>query len=135
MRPKNDTRRKTVSVLELAADRPRGVDRRGGVIFGAKILSLRSRNGPRYAPEALKRAAGLYEGSQVFIGHPERERPDAERNPSDMIGWLRNVRTESDGLRGDLHFVKAHPMAGVLAEVAERNPAALGLSHNAVVVE
>jgi predicted regulator of Ras-like GTPase activity (Roadblock/LC7/MglB family) len=36
-----------------------------------------------------------------------------------------------DGVYGDLHYLKSHPQADVVAEAAERNPNRLGLSHHA----
>jgi hypothetical protein len=42
---------------------------------------------------------------------------------------------ESDGLYGDLHFLKSHPMAEQVCEIAWRNQSQMGFSHNAVVRE
>lgn len=127
---------KLVNVLEYASsDRPHKVDREKGVIHDVKILGLKSKNGPSYSPEAIKNGAAQYEGAHIFVAHPDRSRPDQERSPRDMIGWIEQPHVESDGLYGDLHYVKSHEMAGPLAEIAERRPDRIGLSHNAVVTE
>lgn len=124
------------NVLEYAASvTPHRVDRERGIIHDVKVLGMKSKNGPSYSPEAVRNAAKLYAGIQTFIGHPDRLRPDAERSPQDLFGWLENPRAASDGIRADLHYLKTHPMACQIAEVAERRPDKLGLSHNAVVAE
>jgi hypothetical protein len=124
------------SVLEYAAGQtPHRVDRERGIIHGVKVLGLVSANGPKYRAKAIADAAKLYDGAQVFVGHPDRSRPDAERAPSDMFGWLESPEAKADGLYADLHYVKAHAMAGTITEIAERRPDKMGLSHNAVVTE
>jgi ribosomal protein L12E/L44/L45/RPP1/RPP2 len=130
------TKPKLVNVLEYASsDRPHKVDRENGVIHDVKILGLQSKNGPKYSPDAIKNGASQYDGAHIFVAHPERSRPDQERSPRDMIGWIEKPHVETDGLYGDLHYIKSHEMAGPLAEIAERRPDRIGLSHNAVVTE
>lgn len=73
----------------------------------------------------------LYEGAAVNIDHPPRHDPSRERSFVDGFGELRNVRLRDDGLWGDLHFKRTHPMAPVFIETAERFPRKAGLSHNA----
>lgn len=139
-RPAAGTRRSTTrDVMEYTASptaTQRRVDRENGVIPGVKILGLTSKNGQSYRPEAVQGATKLYDGAHVFIAHPERSRPDAERSPRDLFGWLESPRfVPGAGLYGDLHYLKAHSMAGTITELAERRPDRLGLSHNAVVQE
>jgi hypothetical protein len=117
-----------------ALNTPDKVDRDAGVIHGVKVLGVHSRNkgGYDYSPEAMKTAATLYEGITVNTNHPDRSKPNATRKVEDGIGWLRNCRVvEGDGVYADLHVLKTHPFAQPLFEAAERNPAHLGLSHNA----
>lgn len=124
------------SVLEYAASsRPHVVDRLRGVIRHVKILGLKSRNGQTYSPTAVRNAVALYANRPVFLGHPERSRAETERSPKELFGWIESPRAETDGIYGDLHYVKSHKMAAPVAELAERHPAALGLSHNAIVTE
>ncbi len=107
------------------------VDREAGVIREVKILGYASANGRRYAPEAVRRAVGLYEGIRVNVDHPPAARPEAERSLAARFGMLRNVAVRDDGLYGDLHYLRSHPLAELTVEAAERMPEALGLSHNA----
>lgn len=107
------------------------VDRAGGVIHNVKVLGLVSENGRRYLPEAVRKAASLYEGIRVNINHPEGK-PTDQRSAYDRFGKLENIRwVEGDGLYGDLVYLKSHPMAERICEAAERMPDVFGLSHNA----
>lgn len=124
--------RETLTLIE-AFGTPTKVDRESGVITGVKVLGTHSRNkgGYDYSPEARQQAATLYEGIKVNTNHPERTRPNATRGVEEGVGWLKNCRVENDGVYADLHVLKSHPFAPLLFEAAERNPAHLGLSHNA----
>lgn len=105
-----------------------------GVLKGVKVLGLASRNKRRYLHRGLEKALPLYEGASVYVDHPTDERgrvqPVRTRKAAEKFGQLRNVRVEPDGLRADLHYLTSHPMAGPVAEAAERMPNAFGLSHN-----
>jgi hypothetical protein len=105
------------------------VDRDAGIIHDVKIIGTVSANGRVYLMEALKSSIPLYEGVLVNIDHPKR--PTDSRAVSEMFGKLINVRVEQDGLYGDLHFLKTHPLAEQICEAAERFPDKFGLSHNA----
>jgi hypothetical protein len=106
------------------------VDRKSGVIRGVKILGLASRNGRRYLPEALARAASLYEGAKVNVNHAKGATA-AARDYQDRLGFVRGVAMrEGEGLFGDLHFNPAHAVAGQLIWDAENAPQNVGLSHN-----
>lgn len=108
---------------------PRRVDRAAGLIEGVRILGQSSRNGRTYSPRAMAEAASLYEGAPVNVDHPATERKD--RPLAEAFGWIRNVRQEADGVYGDLHYLRSHPQAELVAEAAERNPNRIGLSHHA----
>lgn len=106
------------------------VDRRAGVVRGVKILGLQSRNGRTYLPEALGRAAKLYEGTKVNVNHPQGD-PLSPRDYRDRIGAIRNVAVRSgEGLFGDFHFNPKHALAEQLAWDAEHAPENVGFSHN-----
>jgi hypothetical protein len=106
------------------------VDRVAGVIRGVKILGLLSRNGRRYLPEALARAAALYEGAKVNVNHPKAG-PLAPRDYQDRIGVIRGVAVQAgEGLFGDLHFNPKHVLAEQLMWDAEHAPENVGFSHN-----
>jgi hypothetical protein len=106
------------------------VDRRPAVIRGVKILGLASRNGRTYLPEALEKAAPLYEGAKVNVNHPKGS-PNAPRDYQDRIGVIRNVIVRpGEGLFGDLHFNPKHALAEQLIWDAEHLPENVGFSHN-----
>lgn len=107
------------------------VDRDAGVIRNVRVLGKESRNGRTYSEAAMSQAAKLYEGVRVNIDHPDRSRPKQERGFAELVGTLRNVRRNDDGIRADLHIAKSHPMADLIFESAERWPENFGLSHNA----
>ncbi len=111
------------------------VDRANHVLRGVKVLGLISKNGHEYTRAAIGRARKLYEGAPVFLNHPAGGRADDERKLADQFGWLERVREAPDGLYADLPYYKSHPMAGLVAEIAERSPDKMGLSHNAAVQE
>ncbi len=106
------------------------VDRQNGVIRGAKILGIHSRNGRTYLPEALTEAARLYEEAKVNVNHP-RQSPLGARDYQDRIGVLRNVVARAEeGLFADFHFNPKHALAEQLIWDAEHMPQNVGFSHN-----
>jgi hypothetical protein len=112
------------------------VDRAAGIVRGVKVLGRKSPNLTRglptgYSDEAIQNGVPLYEGAQVNIDHPDRSTPDAPRSYRDRFGWLQNARAEPDGIYADQHVLKSHALAEQFFEQAERNPAGVGLSHNA----
>jgi hypothetical protein len=109
---------------------PVRVDRQAGVIRGVKILGVHSRNARTYLPEALARAAALYEDAKVNVNHPKGN-PGRPRDYQDRIGVIRNVVARGDeGLFADFHFNPKHPLAEQLAWDAEHAPQNVGFSHN-----
>ena len=106
------------------------VDRASGVIRGVKLLGLRSKNGRRYAENALAEAVGLYEGAKVNINHPKGH-PLSPRDYQDRLGVIRGVAFRPQhGLFGDLHFNPKHVLSEQLMWDAEHAPQNVGLSHN-----
>jgi hypothetical protein len=106
------------------------VDRTASVIRGVKLLGLASRNGRSYLPEALARAAALYEGAKVNVNHPKGN-PLAARDYQDRLGSIRNVKARAgEGLFGDLHFNPKHALAEQLLWDATHAPENVGFSHN-----
>jgi hypothetical protein len=106
------------------------IDRPSGVIRGVKILGLASRNGRRYLPEALARAAALYEGAKVNVNHAKGH-PAGPRDYQDRIGTIRGVAVRPDeGLFADFHFNPKHALAEQLLWDAAHAPENVGFSHN-----
>ncbi|MEN6458586.1 MAG: hypothetical protein ABFC63_06615 [Thermoguttaceae bacterium] len=106
------------------------VDREAGVIRGVKVLGLESRNGRSYLPEALAKAAPLYEEAKVNVNHP-RGNPGGPRDYQDRIGTVRSVTLRpGEGLFADFHFNPKHALAEQLIWDAERSPENVGFSHN-----
>jgi len=106
------------------------VDRQAGVIRGAKVLGLESRNGRTYLPEALTQAAKLYEDAKVNVNHPKGN-PTGPRDYQDRIGTIRNVVMHAgEGLFADFHFNPKHTLAEQLLWDAEHAPENVGFSHN-----
>lgn len=107
------------------------INRDAGVIHDVKILGQTSRNGRQYSPKALREAAAFYEGIGVNTNHPSRQTPNVSRGVEEGVGWLESIQVKPDGVYGDLHVIKSHPLANTLFEIAERKPDRFGLSHNA----
>jgi hypothetical protein len=122
---------KAVLLEEYASGAEPKVDRDAGVIRGVKLLGPKSKNGRVYSDQAMQDAAGFYEGVQVNVDHPDRDKPDADRPMQSFFGEIRDVRRTPEGNFGDLHFLKTHEMAGSICEAAERFPRQFGMSHNA----
>jgi len=125
------TRRRRTKLYERVASKPGRVDKKAGIIFDVKVLGFESRNGRTYSREAIRQARFLYEDIPVNIDHPDRREPLADRALLSRFGTLRNVRLTDTGLVAELHYLKAHPLAEMVVEAAERMPSSLGLSHNA----
>lgn len=128
---------KVLGVQSKNTGRVLGLDQRQ---FGAAIDKPY-----RYSLAGLKDACPLYEGARVFSNHTKFDFSDegqrivtgGERQNEDMLGWLRNCRVVEtgddrvDGLYADLEYLKSHPFAPRLIEVARRNDKVLALSHEA----
>lgn len=106
------------------------IDRQGGIIRGVKILGVKSQNGRTYLPEAIERAAPLYEGAKVNVNHAKGG-PAGPRDYQDRIGVIRDVAVRcGEGLFGDFHFNPRHALAEQLLWDAEHAPQNVGFSHN-----
>lgn len=122
----------TTPLLEITFSETPQVDREAGVIRGVKILGRTSRNHRVYTDAALNQAAYLYEGLAVNLDHPAPSQAGAGRAVAEGFGWLTSVGVREAGVFGDLHYLRSHPQAEMIAEAAERNPRRFGLSHNAL---
>jgi hypothetical protein len=87
-----------------------------------------SRNGYRYAADALREAASLYERKPVFLDHaPQPARP-LERSTRDLVGWVLNPRFEDGRIRGDIQALDTEAGRTFLALIHADSPA-VGMSH------
>jgi hypothetical protein len=123
---------KLVTIVESVDNRGKKliVDREKGIIPDVRVLGLHSVNGREYLPEAVRKAAPLYEGAKVNKNHPKGQATQP-RDYDDRMGKIVNVRVDSDGgLSGDLHFNPKHALAEQLCWDAEHAPENVGLSHN-----
>ena len=101
------------------------VDEEAGVIRRACICGLSSLNGNDYQPGCYGDGK-LYEGAKSFTNHRDR----GGRQVEELLGWWENTSLRPDGKpEGDFHYLKSHPMAARMVEIAKRNPAAVGFSH------
>lgn len=138
--------------LTVAPDR---VDREAGIIRDVKIVGLRSSNvgavlgvpesaqaasSPyRYDADAMREAVPLYDGCRVFLDHPPLEYSAAgkriglgEKGTRDLFGQIISPRfIDGDGIRGDLQYLQADPLAAKLVEAIEKMPHVVALSHRA----
>src|SRR5262245_11716424 len=79
-------------LAEAAADRTQNLVR------NVVLLGALSRNGYRYAREAMQQAVPLYEGRPVFIDHAETQ--PTQRKLRNYAGQVIQPRFENDRLRG-----------------------------------
>ena len=125
---------KTEELLEyVRTPRASRIDK-GGVLYGVKILGLISRNGRRYAAQALRMGEAMYEGAAVHVNH-DLARDGKPRDYRDRLGVVKNVRFVGDeGLFADLHFNPRHTVAEQLIWDAEHSAEGIGLSHHVEAV-
>lgn len=110
------------------------VDKEASVIRNVHLVGLKSSNtvkGKRYGYKevALKEAAPLYEGADVFFAHMTKESTE-DRDPRDKVGFVKNVVfKEGKGLFGDINLNSEHPYTPSTLWWARNNPSKLSMSH------
>lgn len=136
--------KKKIAIIEsIQLDESVTVDEESGVIKNVRVLGSRSNNchdvpgvteGTEYTRTAMKGVLSLYEDATVYVNHNRKE-PDAERPFSDSFGVLRENRIADDkdgpAVRANLHYNKAHPLAGMVVEDVKNKLGRCGLSHHA----
>jgi len=105
-----------------------------GVVRGAKLLGLRSRNGRSYdTPGVRKAAPGLLIGARIFIDHPDD--PTKPRSYRDAFGVVESCDyVAGKGHFGQIKYNPKHPLAEQFAWDVKNNPSGLGMSVNARVI-
>src|SRR5688572_21408504 len=107
----------------------------GNRIFGIKVIEYgTSKNGRRYPEAVMREAVGMYEGAKVYDHH----RTEAELRTSTIngvVGYLRNVEAQTDGLYADLHMLPSatHAAEALDASLALQQEALnplVGISHD-----
>lgn len=106
------------------------VDDQTRTISGVVLCGLVSANGHSYDPEALRRAAPLYDKRPVFLDHGEGSPHD--RSTRDLAGRVRNPRFENDRLYGDIETIDTDSGRTLLG-IARANVPNVGMSHVALV--
>lgn len=104
------------------------IDRDASVIRNVKLLGRESANGREYSDQALDDAVLLYAGVSVMFEHKP---PGTNRLVIEQAGWIENPQRVGNEIRGDFHVLANHERAGLIFEIAERNPRLMGLSHAA----
>lgn len=90
----------------------------------------------KYAPDALRKGAPLYENAPVYFDHQPIDEviKGVGRKFVDRFGTFKNVRfVEGDGLRGDLHYNANHPYANTVRGWLTSEGEGPGFSHDAYV--
>lgn len=127
----------TSAVESLALESPK-IDRKAGVIYGARILNSRSRNGRVYTREAMEGAVAMYDRKPVCFDHPAMDKRTQPRNVREVWGEIRNPRVRSFSgqpcIVGDVHYSTSHAATEDFLERIDRG-FQIGLSHNTDVIE
>lgn len=107
------------------------VDREAGVVYGVKLLGLRSRNKRNYDTAGVRKTAvELLENSVICVDHPEN--PQSPRKYSDRLGVATKVRyLKGEGYFADVKYNPKHMMAEQFLWDAEHKTAGVGMSINA----
>lgn len=106
------------------------VDRDKCMVFGVKVLGLKSQNdgGTReYTPKAIAESLQKYEGAPVFVDHQLK---GTVRSYHDRNGRLVNVKATNDGIFADHNYNPKHPITEQYLWDAENCPANVGFSHD-----
>lgn len=111
------------------------VDRSSRQVKNVAIAGTVSRNGYRYAVDALRRAVPLYAGRPVFLDHSTDPEQPQTRSTRDLVGTLESVRFAAIGrndeegtIRGDIRVLDTESGRTFLA-LCESNEPGVGMSH------
>lgn len=87
-----------------------------------------SRNGYRYAADALQQAAELYRHKPVFLDHAPNAAKPMERSTRDLVGTVVETRFSDGRIRGDIQVLETEAGRTFLALLASETPN-VGMSH------
>ena len=134
------TRKHIDRCVESATYQQKGslrLDRDAGIVYGVKVLGWSGKGGQRiYRRPAVEKALPLYDGAVVNLNHAKVSDTDLtvpDRDVTTRFGRIINPRVTDEGLYGDLKFNRKHWYADTFTGWVEDDPAAIGLSHDAIL--
>ncbi len=104
------------------------VDREARLVKNAALAGQSSRNGYRYADDALAGAVALYERKPVFLDHAPRGQRPLDRSARDLAGYVVHARLEEGRIRGDIQALETDAGETFL-KLVEANAPNVGMSH------
>lgn len=121
------------SVTESLSSKPaeRRIDRERGIVYGVRVVGVKSRNRRVYPPVVQRDAIKIYESLPVNWDHAKI---GTDRPTKDRFGVIRNVRMEGDSTYADLHYNPFHERANEFIHAVENMPEEFALSHHARVL-
>lgn len=105
------------------------IDKEKNIIKDICLLTLESKNGRVYLPQAIENAVELFEGVKTFANHPRKSERGEVRDVRDLIGKCLNPHYREGKLRADLLILESHK--GWVFPLAAQAPDLVGLSINA----
>lgn len=109
---------------QTALERER-VDKEAGILYGVRVMGLKSAHGYEYALAAQKAAAPRYEQMAVGLDHDYEGKP---LTIGDTWGVLFNPRVDDKGTLADLRYLKSHVRTEQVLEDVERGIGLFSLS-------
>ena len=103
---------------QLAMEKPQRIDRDAGVLYGVRILGIKSAHGYTYDLEAQKVAAPRFEQMCMGLDHDYASKP---MTIPDAWGVISNPRVDDKGTLADVTYLKTHMYTEQILEDAERN--------------
>lgn len=112
----------------LADDR---VDEANHTVKHVKICGLDSVNGRDYRKPVMQKAAAIYEGVPVGVGHVKDATENRNGSYGDFNGFITRPVAEADGFYGDHVYNPNHPSTPQYLWDVRNNPKNLGMSQHA----
>ncbi|SFJ68863.1 hypothetical protein [Planctomicrobium piriforme] len=104
------------------------VDLENRLVKNVALAGQLSRNGYRYADEALAGAAPLYENKPVFLDHAGNRQRPLDRSTRDLVGSIVNAHYGQGRVRGDIRVLDTESGQTFLKLVEAETPG-VGMSH------
>lgn len=110
------------------------VDADSGVIHDVSLLGRVSQNNRVYTEAALKQAAELHRGVNVYLDHPtesEAKERGGVRSVRDLAGRVLSARVVGDRVKGHVQALRGTEPGELLMALASQAPESAGFSHRA----